>query len=117
MNPQSLLALDRNRAAQAIERQAPGQIVGSRRFAIDKHIRLVGPDQKVEQRLALRGQQRRPDRQIARHIIGDEALQKAADIVARQSDQRAVVEGGIGHADNLGAGQPKPSHDLPESPP
>src|SRR3546814_10421406 len=35
-----------------------------------------------------------------------------ADIVARQADERAVVKGGIGHGDNLGTRQPKPSHQL-----
>ena len=98
MDAQIGLAFDRDRAAQAVQRQPFRQIARGIALAIDQDVVAIAPDQEIEQRLALRGQQRRPDRQVARRVVGDQPLQETADIVARQADQGAVDEGGIGHA-------------------
>ena len=60
------IALDADRPAQAVDRQPLDQIVGSRRFAVEQQVLAVGPDDEVEQALALRRQQPGPDRQRAR---------------------------------------------------
>ncbi len=51
---------DRNRAAQTVERQALGERIGGLRLAIDQHVFAIRPQDEVEQRLALRAEQRRP---------------------------------------------------------
>ncbi len=103
MHRQFGLQCNRDRAAQAIEGQALHQRFRRIALAIDQHIRLVGPDQEIEQRLALRGEQRRPHRQIARRIVGDEPLQETADVLPRQTDEGAVVKGCVSHARTIGS--------------
>ena len=49
---------------------------------------------KVEQALALRRQQPGPDRQRARHVAGDQSLEEAAHVLAREADDGAVGQGG-----------------------
>ena len=51
-------ALDRDGAAQAVHRQAPGERIRLVRLAIDEHVVAVRPEEEVEQRLSLRRQQR-----------------------------------------------------------
>src|SRR3546814_14656498 len=96
------LALDGDRAAQAIEGQPPGKVVRGGALAINQQIGLVAPDQEIEQHFALRRQQRRPHRQVARHIIGDESLQEAAAILTRQAAKDTSVEVAVGHALTIG---------------
>ena len=105
MHGEALLARDDDLAPQPIERQPPGKVVSRRGFAIDQHIIAVGPEDEVEQRLALRRQQPGPERKIGRepgHVVRDEPLQEAADIFAGKSEQGAVGEGGGGHEQELG---------------
>src|SRR3546814_4628259 len=100
MHRKPVFAREADRAAQAIEGQALGEIVDGLPLAIDQQVVLVAPDQEIEQHLPLRRQQPRPHRQVARHVVGDESLQESGDILARQADKGTIVEGGIGHGDN-----------------
>src|SRR3546814_18403813 len=93
MHGKPFLALDRDRAAQTIERQPFGEIVHSIALAIDQYIVPVRPDEEVEQRLALRGPQRRPDGQLAPRVVGYEALQETPHIIPRKPNERATAEG------------------------
>ena len=60
------IALDRDRPAQAIDRQPLDQVVGGLGLAIEQQIVAIGPDDEIEQAFALRRQQPGPDRQRAR---------------------------------------------------
>ena len=104
MHRPRLVARDRDRTAQAIEGEALGQCLGDIGFAVEQHVLAVRPDDEVEERLALRGQQPGPYGQRAAHIIGDETLEEAANVRAGQADQCAIGEGGAGHNRQLGAG-------------
>ncbi len=79
-----------------------------RRLAIDQQGSIVfgvGPDDKIEQRLALRTEQACPARQGSVDIAGYQSLEESAHVVARQSQQRTVGEmclrlglgAGLGH--------------------
>ena len=57
MDRERALALDRDRPAQAINRQALDEIIRRFGFAIDEEVVAIGPDDEVEQAFALRGQQ------------------------------------------------------------
>jgi hypothetical protein len=94
MHRENRLAGDVDGLAQAIERQPFRQRLGGIRLAVDKQVLAVGPDDEVEQHLALRGQQSGPDRQFARDVLGDEALEKRAYILvggARGEAQHGAV--------------------------
>ena len=49
-----------------------------------------------------------PFRRQQVQIIGDEALEEAAHVVAREAQQGAVDEGGRGHGPLIGTSIPKP---------
>src|SRR3546814_1993996 len=75
-----------------------------------QHRIAIGPDQEIEQRLALRGQQRRPARCIGIEggdVAGDEALEESAHILAGKADQRAIGETGS-HTPQVGAHRLEP---------
>lgn len=89
-------------AAQAVHRQSLDERVGSFRLAIDQQAVAAGPDEEVEQRLALRGKERSPGGQHFRHVGGDEALQEFGDIFVRigaggKPDHGAVEQAAGGH--------------------
>ena len=92
-----------DRAAQAVDRQALDQIVGGLGFAVEQQVVAVGPDDEIEQAFALRRQQPGPDRQRARDVVGHQALEEAAHVLAGQADDGAVGEGGRGHGPQLGS--------------
>ncbi len=92
------IALNADRAAQAINRQAPDQIFGRIRLAVEQDIVAICPDDEVEQALALRRQQPGPDRQMPFDVACHQSLEEAADILAGKPDDRTVGEGGGGHA-------------------
>ncbi len=74
-------------------------------LAVEQQILALGPDDEVEQALALWGQQPGPDRQRAVDIARHQALEKAAHVFARQPDDGPVGEGGGGHGSQLGSGR------------
>src|SRR3546814_6050636 len=81
---------DRDRPPQPIERQPLRQRLSLSGLAIEQHRIAIGPDQEIEQRLALRGQQRRPARCIGIEggdVAGDEALEESAHILAGKADR------------------------------
>ena len=83
-------------AAQPVERQAAGQRVGLVGFAIDQDRVAIVPQHEIEQRLALRGEQRRPGGRAGAtaDVLRDEPLQETADVLARDAEQGAVGEAG-----------------------
>ena len=95
--------LDRDRAAQAVERQATGEGVGSAGFAIDQDrawVIRVSPQDEIEQRLALRGEQAAILRRAlgdAGGVLRDKALQEAAGVIPREAEDCAIDKGGCGH--------------------
>ena len=66
---QRVVALDRDRPAQAVDRQALDQVVRRVGLAIEQQVVLIRPDQEIEQAFALRRQQSGPDRQVAGDIL------------------------------------------------
>ncbi len=74
------------------------QILGGFGFAVEQQVVAAIPDQEIEQALTLRRQKPRPDRQLAGHVIGDEALDELAHALARQANNGSVGEGGRAHA-------------------
>jgi hypothetical protein len=110
MHAKPFLAADPDRPAQAIEGEAAGEVVRGFALAVDQHVVAFGPEDEIEQRLALGAEQARPERPVRRQhveVVGHQALEEAADILARQPEQRAVDEGGPGHGHQLGSGQHK----------
>ncbi|MDR6128908.1 hypothetical protein QE452_003572 [Sphingomonas sp. SORGH_AS438] len=86
---------DRDRAAQTIEGQPLRQRLGLRGLRIDQHIVAVRPEEEVEQRLALRTEQRGPARRIGRErraVVGHQPLEEAAHIIARDAQHGAIGE-------------------------
>ncbi len=79
VNAVAVIARDRDLPAQAIERQALHQLIGRIRLAIEDQPLPVRPDEEIEQRLALRGEQPGPGRQRAGDVVGDEALEESCD--------------------------------------
>ena len=76
-------ARNRDLAAQAVEREAPDQLVGSFGLAVQQQRAIARrPDEEIEQRLALRRQESGIGGQGAGHIVGDEALEEAGHILA-----------------------------------
>ena len=99
MDREARIARDRDRPPQPVNGQPLDQVVRRLRFAIEQQIVAVAPDEEIEQAFALGRQQPGPDRQPAGHILGHEAVQEAAHILAGQADERAVGEGGaVGYA-------------------
>ncbi len=110
MHGQALVRRDADRAAEAVEGEALGEIGGGLTLAIDQHIVPVRPEDEVEQGLALRREEAGPKRAIggeARDVVGDEPLEEAAHVLAREADERAVDEGGSGHEEQLGSAPSK----------
>ena len=103
MNRQAV-SLDADCAAQAIDCESLDEIVRSIRLAVEQQVFALAPDDEVEQAFALRRQQSRPDRKLARNVARDDPLQEAAHVLAREPDDGAVHEGGGGHAHQLGSG-------------
>ena len=66
MDGERIVAVDRDRAAQAVDRQALDQVVGSFGFAVEQQIVAVVPDEKIEQALALRASAAQPRREAGR---------------------------------------------------
>ena len=66
MDREPVVALDADRAAQAVDRQALDQVVRRLGLAVEQQVVAVGPDDEVEQAFALRRQQAGPDRKLAR---------------------------------------------------
>ena len=95
------IALDPDRAAQAIDRQALDEVVGRRGLAIEQQIVAIVPDDEIEQAFALRREQPGPDRQRARHIARHQPLHEAAHVLAGQANDGAVGEGGRGHGSSV----------------
>jgi hypothetical protein len=83
MDGKLLLAFDRDRAAQAVNRQSLGEILDCFGFDIEKEVVAIGPDEEIEQGLALGGEQSCPHRQRPRDVTCDEALEEIADAFAR----------------------------------
>ncbi len=103
MDGKPVFQRDRHRAAQAIQAQPLDQRLGPASLAIDQHILAagrIGPQDHVEQGLALRRQQagiaRRAGRE-AQHVLGQQALQKGPRLGAADADQASIVEGGREH--------------------
>ena len=82
MHRQRIVARDRDRPAQPIHRQPSREVIRLRRLAIDQHVVAVGPEEEVEQRLALRGQQSAPSGKRSRDVAGDQTLEEIADVLA-----------------------------------
>jgi hypothetical protein len=83
--------------AEAVERQALEQIGRARRGAVDEKALIALGDEKLEQDLALGGQQRGIDAAAGPailHVIADETLQKGACFRTADCDERAVIENG-----------------------
>jgi len=102
--------LDRDRAAKTIHRQPPRQGVACGRLAVDQDRLAVRPQEEVEQRLPLGREQPGPLRRLRRdagQVLRQQPLQKAANIVAGEAQQRAIVEPGAGivHAEQVGRGK------------
>ena len=93
---------DRDLAAQAVERQPLGQILGRIGFAIDQHFPGgAGPYEEIEQRLALRRQQPGIGGQGSRDIIRHQPLQEGNDVFvgvfAGEADDGSVEQAGGSH--------------------
>jgi hypothetical protein len=97
MHRQRGVDCDADRPAQAIESQPSDEGVRLGRFDVEEQVVAIGPDEEIEQRLALWRQQRRPDRQGAGDVIGDEALKEPAHILSGQADDGAIGERGGVH--------------------
>jgi hypothetical protein len=113
---QGLVGRDRDPAAQAVEGEAAGEIGCGGALAVDQHVRaafrsLGVPEDEVEQGLALRREQTRPERPLRGEqgdVVGDEPLEEGADVLAGEAEQSAVEEGGRGHDPLIGTDAPKP---------
>ena len=95
MHGYAVVAAYVDRTAQAVERQPLRQIIGGIGLAIDQCVLAGRPDDEIEQGLALRRQQRRPGRQVAAYIVGDQPLEELENVlavVARRDAQYGAVE-------------------------
>ena len=115
MNSERGVALNPDRPAQAVDGQALDQVVHSSGFAVEKQIVPVRPHHKIEQALALWREQSGPYRQVASDIAGDQSLQECAHVLAGQSDERTIGQGGSSHGLQLGSRRDdaKPDHPPP----
>ncbi len=91
------IAFDGNGTAQSVDGQPFDKVIRSVVFAVEQEVVAVGPDEEIEQALALRREQPGPHRQRSRHIARDQALEEAADVLARQANDGAIGQGGAGH--------------------
>ena len=123
MHAQAMLAADLDRPAQPVEGEPPLEAVGRIALAIDQHVLAIGPQDEVEQGLALRRQDGGPERASFLELLdvsGHQALEETTDIVAGESDQGAVDQGGRGHGQQLGMRSPEgklPHGELRSHPP
>jgi hypothetical protein len=102
MDGKAVVALDTDWPPQPVDRQALDEVIGRFGLAIEQQIIAIGPDDEVEQALALRGQQASPDRQRAGDILRDQAVEEAAHVPSREADDGSISKGGGGHALQLG---------------
>ncbi len=64
------------------EREAAGEVAGGLPLAIDQDVVAVGPEDEIEQGLALRSQQPGPHRQRRLEVAGDQPLEEIANALA-----------------------------------
>ena len=67
------------------------------RFAVEQQVIPIFPDDEIEQAFALGGEQSGPNWQFASDVLRHQPLQEAAHVLARNSDNRSIGEGGRGH--------------------
>src|SRR5438270_6902144 len=91
---ETVVALNADWTAQAIDREPFDQIVRGLGLAVEQQILAVGPHEEVEQALALGRQQPRPHGQVPSHIAGDQSLEEAAHVLAGETNESTVREGG-----------------------
>ena len=102
IDAERVVAGDADLAAQAVHRKALDQVAGGVGFAIDQQLAVAGgPDEEIEQRLALGRQQAGPGGQLAGDVLRDQALQEIGDVLlfgfGREADQGAGEEAFGGH--------------------
>ena len=103
MDGETLFWCDRDRAAEAIQAEPPGERLGAPGLAIEQHIVAafgVCPEDHVEQRLALRRQQARIARLAGREgqdVLRQQALEEGPSVGATDPDECAIVKGGRKH--------------------
>jgi hypothetical protein len=102
---------DRELAPEPIEQEALDQLLGRRRLAIEQQRSVpAGPDEEVEQRLALRAQQSGIDRQGAGDVVCHEPLQELRRvlrrILGRDAHHRAREQAFVGHRRQSGRAGP-----------
>ncbi len=100
-NAQCIIRQYADFASQPVHRQPPHERLGLACFAIDQHIIVIRPQDKVEQRLALRAQQSRPERHSSGSILRHQPLQKPPHILAcfgwRKANNSSVEQAGVWH--------------------
>ena len=95
-----VITLWRSISPSVVHRQAPHQGLGRRGLAIEQDVGARRPDDEVEQRLALRGKERGPDRERPADVLRDEALKEAKGILARgrgKANHGAIGKAGGNH--------------------
>ena len=92
------VALNPDGPPKSIDGEPLDQILGRFGFAVEQQLVAIIPYQEIEQALPLRRQKPSPNRKLAGHVIGDEALDELAHIIAREANNGAVGQGGRGHA-------------------
>src|SRR3546814_17876182 len=100
MDAKHFLAAYLDRSSQAIEGEALRQVPGCVPLAVDQHVFPVGPEDEVEQNLALRGKEAVAERVILgelAHAIRDEHLVDVAHALTRATNERASDDGGSWH--------------------
>ncbi len=103
MHRNSGLALDTDRSTQPVDRQPLHKVVRRLLSAVEKQALVVGPDDEVEKAFALRRQQSGPNRKLAQDVVRHQSLQEAVHVLARETDDCAVGQGGSGHGLQLGS--------------
>src|SRR5690606_15388275 len=98
---------DRELAAQAIERETLDQLVRRLCLTVEQQRTIAArPDEEIEQRLALRGEQSGVDRERAGDVVGHEALQELGGglgrIVRGDAYDRAREQAFVGHEPQVG---------------
>ena len=90
--------VDRDRAAQAIDRQALDEVVRGLGLAIEQQVVAIGPDEEIERGICPAGVSRPAHTgKVAADVAGHQALEEFAHAFAREADDGAVGEGGGGH--------------------
>ena len=90
MNGERVVALNLDFSPQPIDRQSPDQVIGGLGLAVEQEIVAICPHKEIEQAFALRRKQARPDGELRRHIVGDEALEETAHVFAGKPDDCSV---------------------------